>query len=60
MACDGGSGRSDFEKRSWAHNENILRFQALLHNAAHRDRHNEIRKLLHDEQEKLRSLEKDR
>ncbi|NML10397.1 hypothetical protein HHL08_09575 [Sphingobium sp. AR-3-1] len=59
MAREGGNGRSDFEKQSWAHNQNILRFQSLLHNATHLDRHDEIRKLLRDEEEKLRSLEKD-
>lgn len=60
MGHEGWGGRSDLEKQSWAYRQNIRRFQSLLLNPAHHDRHNDIRKLLRDEEEKLRSLEKDR
>lgn len=42
--------------RAWIHRQNIARYKALLANPARGDDHQQIRALLIEEEEKLRSL----
>lgn len=42
--------------QAWVHRQNIARFQALLNNSARENDHGMIRRLLIEEQEKLRAL----
>ncbi len=42
--------------QAWLHRQNITRYKALLANSARRDDHDQIAKLLAEEEEKLRAL----
>ncbi|WP_454884209.1 hypothetical protein [Sphingomonas oryzagri] len=50
-----GSG-PEKDERAWMHRQNIARYRALLANAAKRESHGQIRRLLAEEEEKLRAL----
>lgn len=47
---------SDAQTMVWMHRQNIQRYRALLRGLANRDSHDQIGKLLQEEEEKLRSL----
>ena len=51
----GGAGQGA-SGAAWLHRQNIARYRALLANPGHADDHEQVRKLLAEEQEKLRSL----
>lgn len=51
-----GEEEGDLQARAWMHRQNIQRYKALLRNRAHGENHDQVRKLLHEEEEKLRSL----
>lgn len=42
--------------QAWLHRQNIARYRALLANSARHDDHDQVRKLLAEEEEKLRAL----
>lgn len=52
---EAGSG-PEKNAQAWMYRQNIARYRALLANPARRDSHEQIRSLLAEEQEKLRSL----
>jgi hypothetical protein len=49
------SGRQA-DGQAWLHRQNIARYRALLANAARHDDHDQVRRLLAEEEEKLRAL----
>ncbi len=54
----GGSGEpGDLQARAWMHRQNIQRYKTLLRNPAKQEGHDQIRKLLEEEEAKLRSLD---
>ena len=51
----GGSARGA-NGTAWLHRQNIARYRALLANPARADDHEQVRKLLTEEEAKLRAL----
>jgi len=56
MNGDGSGKWGAPHERAWMHRQNIRRYRSLLADPANGDRHDQIRKLLHEEEEKLRAL----
>lgn len=52
-----GEEEGDLQARAWMHRQNIQRYKSLLRNRADHESHDQIRKLLAEEKEKLRSLD---
>ncbi len=57
MQGGGKGGPGDLHARAWLHRQNIQRYKMLLRNPAHHESHDQIRKLLEEEEAKLRSLD---
>ncbi len=55
---DDERARQDVGGQTWVHHRNIERYKVLLANPAKQDSHEQVRKLLAEEREKLRSFEK--
>jgi hypothetical protein len=54
----GGNGDPDnLQATAWLHRQNIQRYEALLRDPADHESHDQIRELLDEEEEKLRSLD---
>lgn len=56
MAAGGTGKHNDTHAQAWVHRQNIQRYKALLRNPADPDDHDQIRRLLRGEEDKLRSL----
>ncbi|PZU64031.1 hypothetical protein [Sphingobium sp.] len=56
MNEDGDEEARDVQTRAWMHRQNIQRYRSLLRSPANRESHDQVRKLLEEEEAKLRSL----
>lgn len=57
MMGEGNGEQDGLPAQAWMHRQNIQRYKSLLRDPAHRDSHDQIRKLLQEEEKKLRSCE---
>jgi len=56
MGGEDNERADDVQMLAWVHRQNIQRYRSLLRNPASSEGHDQIRKLLEEEEEKLRSL----